>query len=595
MAISSQHYIQINSTIGAGNVVNQRSLVARCFTANTLIAPNTFIQFTNATDVGEYFGTNSEEYYRAIFYFGWLSKSTTSAPFIQFARWVSVATPPRIFSIPASNPAQAQSIGAWNAITAGAFGITIGAEAYALSSLNFSTDVNLTEVAARIQTEIQAIGGASVQFTSATVTYDGSSGFNFVGGSAVGSSSISIQAASGQDISVIGLLGWRPGSVFTNSNYNTSTFKNNAIWTAGSLIQTLTASLDASQNESNNFGSFLFLNNLGLTISQIIEIATWNNAAAQNEFYLYSVPVIEANISAWHTALNTFGGLSLTLSASNLTLSGALTNASATVIGLSDAETLLQIGMPVTGASIPAGAVIVSIVSNNSITISKNATATLTETLTFATVQFPEMAPMMIEATTDYSLPNAVQNYMFQIFEGLSPLVFDESDATAYDALALNYYGQTQSAGQKFNFYQRGLMQGGATDARDQNVYVNEIWLKDAITAAFLQLLLNVTELPANAQGKALSLLTIQGVINQSLINGVISVGKTLTAAQKAFITFTTNDPNAWYQVQNTGYWINAEIQVIPASDPIEYEVVYTLIYSKNDVIRFVSGTNILI
>ena len=108
-------------------------------------------------------------------------------------------------------------------------------------------------------------------------------------------------------------------------------------------------------------------------------------------------------------------------------------------------------------------------------------------------------------------------------------------------------------------------------------------------------MLLNLTQLPANTQGQALALLTIQGIINQALLNGTISVGKTLTQSQITFITSITNDDNAWYQVQNSGYWVDCVIQPIPATSPVQYQAAYTLVYSKDDVIRLINGSDILI
>jgi hypothetical protein len=138
-------------------------------------------------------------------------------------------------------------------------------------------------------------------------------------------------------------------------------------------------------------------------------------------------------------------------------------------------------------------------------------------------------------------------------------------------------------------------MLGSAGSPTDQNTYVNEIWLKDALAASLMSLLLNLSQLPANQQGQALALVTIQGIINQALLNGTISVGKTLSTSQQTFITSVTGDPQAWYQVQNAGYWVDCVIQPIPDITPTQYEAAYTLVYSKDDTIRFISGQDILI
>lgn len=210
-------------------------------------------------------------------------------------------------------------------------------------------------------------------------------------------------------------------------------------------------------------------------------------------------------------------------------------------------------------------------------------------------VEYPEQEPMMILAATDYTAPiDTTQNYMFQIFD-LTPSVYTDTDADTYDALRVNYYGQTQTAGQLLSFYQRGYMMGLPSDALDQNTYANEIWLKDAMGAAIMTLLLALSKISANAAGRAQILNILQGVIQQGLTNGTISVGKALTDVQKLYITQNTGDPLAWKQVENLGYWVDVQIVEVVENGSSEYKAVYTLIYSKDDIIRKVEGLDILI
>lgn len=215
-------------------------------------------------------------------------------------------------------------------------------------------------------------------------------------------------------------------------------------------------------------------------------------------------------------------------------------------------------------------------------------------TLNKFSAEYPEQAPMMIAAATDYTRRNSTQNYMFQIFD-LSASITTDAEANVYDDLRVNYYGQTQTAGQQIFFYQRGYMAGLPSDAVDQNIYVNEIWLKDAAAAAIMTLLLSLNKISANATGRSQILAILQGVIDQALFNGVISVGKSLTTTQKLYITNATGDPQAWKQVQNSGYWVDVVIQQTTISGITEYKAVYILIYSKDDVIRKVEGSDILI
>lgn len=211
-------------------------------------------------------------------------------------------------------------------------------------------------------------------------------------------------------------------------------------------------------------------------------------------------------------------------------------------------------------------------------------------TLTLAplSTEYPEQDPMMIFAATNYDGVNTTQNYMFQQFTQ-TPSVTNDTDAAIYDALKINYYAQTQVNGANISLYQRGFMFGLASDPAYQNLYANEAWLKSAMQASLMNTLLASTKVPANSRGRSLLMGSGQGVINRAINNGTISVGKTLTPIQIADITQITNDPNAWKQVSNIGYWFDIAINAEDGT------AAYTLIYSKDDVIRFISGSDILI
>jgi len=586
MSITINKYVDITSGLGAGAVATTRELVGRLFTNNPLIAPNSFLTFDSASAVGEYFGTSSEEYSRAVFYFSWISKNNTTPQSIQYARWVDVASAPSIFFVGNNNT----SLSSWNSKTGGAFGLTIDDVAKTFSSLNFSGAASLADVATIVESAINssvittksstttsasatvtmadttgltagmivlgsgipddttivsvdsgtnitisnnATASATVTLSYylpadtvwalATVTYNSlTKAFDFVGG-ATGNLSITVQA------------GESPGFDITQAGYlgwrpqavNTSgtlTPASGAIWADGADVQTVAECLEASSDSSNNFGSFLFLNSCSLTNDEIVEAATWNDG--QNVLYMYTVGVTTANASTLQPLLASIGGVALTLSD--------------------------------------------------------------------ITTQYPEQVPMMIEAATNYDAVNSVQNYMYQQFSLLTPSVTTTAQSTAWDALYINYYGATQTAGQQISFYQRGFLQGASvvTNIIDMTAYVNEIWLKDAVGVALLNLLLGLSQIPANDQGRGQVLSTLQEVINQALLNGVISVGKPLSSAQKAYITNVTNDETAWYSVQNSGYWVDCKIIEKTSNN---WEADYTLIYSKDDVIRKIVGTQTLI
>ena len=210
--------------------------------------------------------------------------------------------------------------------------------------------------------------------------------------------------------------------------------------------------------------------------------------------------------------------------------------------------------------------------------------------------QFPELLPMIQLAATNYSARNGVQNYMFRQMGGLTPSVTNDADADAMDALRVNYYGRTQTAGQQIAFYQRGLLMGGVAAPVDMNTHGNEQWLKDAMAASIMELLLSAGRVPANETGRGQVLAVVQAGVDQALFNGVISVGKELTAQQRASVTETTGDPLAWHQLEQAGYWVDARVeQVTGPGGTAEYRVVYLLVYSKDDAIRSVHGTHQLI
>jgi len=501
MAISILKYVNIVSGVGAGTTVRKRDFIGRIFTENLLVPTKSLIEFDNADQVGAYFGTASEEYKRAAFYFGWVSKLITRAKKLGFARWVSAAVAARIYGDTA-----AKVLASFTAITTGSFRLTIGATGYDITGLNLSGAASLAAVAALVQTAIQAKVGA--QFATATVSYDATRGsFNFVSGATGPNAHITVgDAATG--VAIGGLLGWTTPS---------------AILSDGAAAESITDVLTESSSATNNFGSFLFIP--VLSIGQVTEAAIWNTA--QNVMYQYMVPVLGASAAAYYAALKNYAGIAVTLSE----------------------------------------------VAN----------------------EYPEMAPMTILAATDYSRRNAVQNYMFQIF-ALTPGVTTDALSNTYDAERVNYYGRTQTAGQNLDFYQRGVLMGLPVNPVDMNTYANEQWLKDAAGAAIMELLLALARISANAKGRIQLMSQIQSIIDQALFNGTISVGKELTNTQKVYITELTGDPDAWQQIKTIGYWLDCTmVPVTQQNGATEYKAVYTLVYSKDDVIRKVEGSHVLI
>lgn len=202
--------------------------------------------------------------------------------------------------------------------------------------------------------------------------------------------------------------------------------------------------------------------------------------------------------------------------------------------------------------------------------------------------------PMSILASVNYDNPNAATNYMYNSFPSDVPSVTSDTMADTYDKVKVNYLGATQQAGKLIAFYQRGVLQG---DISDMGVYCNEMWLKDAISTDLLNMFLALKQIPANNSGKATVRSIMVPVCESAKLNGVIQVGKELTSVQKAYITSLTGDNEVWREVEQSGYTLDIDIvQTVNANNGLtEYKVDYTLIYSKGDSIKSVTGTNILV
>lgn len=506
MAISFTKYVEITSGVGGAAVVSRRELIGRIITQNSLVPTGGVLDFTDVDEVGDYFGTSSEEYQRAVFYFGFISKNIKKANKISYVNWAAANTAPLIFG-----DKTVKNLADFTSISDGALDLTLGSITAQVAGMDFTTAINLSGVATIIQTQIQA-ANVDPLFSSATVTYNALRGsFDLVAG-ATGAAIISTAAPS-SGTNILNQVGW----VFTETPTTTS-----AIFSNGVNEQTPLEAIQSSEARNNNFGSFLFMD--ALTIDEISSVASWNSA--QNNYYIYTIGVSAIDVTTYQSALSDFGGTALTLIDDNLTS------------------------------------------------------------------EYDEMAPMIVLAATDYTARNSVQNYMFQQFS-LTPKVSDDSTSNQYDAISVNYYGATQTAGNQISFYQKGFLQGLSTDALDMGVYSNEMWLKDAAGSELMNLLLSLPSLPSNENGVSQVISTIQNTaISEALFNGVISIGKLLSNTQKQFIESITGDELAWYQVQNSGYFIQAEVQEPTAGNFI---IAYTLIYAKNDSIRKVEGTHTLI
>ena len=283
MSISFKKYVDITSGVGGAPQAAQRELIGRLFTDNPLVPTGGILEADDLISVGAYFGTASEEYKRAVFYFGWVSKLTTSPKKISYAFWAEADTAPLIFG-----EAEDFLLPTFTAISDGSFTLTLGADVEVVSALDFTTDVSLADVAATIETGIQAANVAAM-WTGATVVYNAvDKRFDLVGG-AVGNAVVTVAlGAVGTEIAE--LIGWlNAGTILSD----------------GIVAQTISDVLGESADKSNNFGSYLFIP--AITIDEAVESAEWN--VAQNVMFQFYLSVLEVDAQTYYDALKDIGGV----------------------------------------------------------------------------------------------------------------------------------------------------------------------------------------------------------------------------------------------------------------------------------------------
>lgn len=496
MAIPQTKYVNIISAVGGTSQVSQRDLMGRIFTSNPLVPAGAVVEFSGGSStalvaVGNYFGTNSEEYSFASKYFGYISKKGTTPQKISFAPHFASATPARLYGAVKSAP-----LASFTALTNADVAFKVDGTDYSIANIDLRSATSLTEVAQIIDAATTTATSGAVEFNYDTVLS------RFVLTTIATGLGHTIEYATGTLAFLLGMNLGNNGAILSNSDDGMSG------------LQALTSSAEIS----NNFLSFAFLTDVS---GSETEIAEWVNA--QNVRYMWSLGVDSSNAGTMASSLSSFDGVALTLDS------------------------------------------------------------------------FDEKAyfiPMAVSAAINYNNANASVDFMYQQVSGGTPSVNSQTDADAYDAIRVNYYGSTQQAGALISFYQNGVLLG---DVTSMGVFVNEAWLKDAITTNILNTRLSLDSLPANTTGLGYVKLSIQEIIEKALNNGVISVGKILDATQKAYITQLTNDKNAWQEIQSVGYWLKATVEKYVEQGVEKYKVSYLLVYSKGDSINFVDGRDIMI
>jgi len=294
MSIAFTKYVDILSGVAGLPQVPQRELIGRLFSINQLIPTKSFAEFTDAESVGDYFGFNSEEYFRAQFYFGFVSKQVTSPQKISFARWANVPTAPQIFGEKSE-----RQLSEFTVIVDGSLVITLGGITENIVGMNFAAALSFADVAATVQAAIQA-ANVDPLFSGATVVYDAiAQRFNLTGGN-VGPANVEV-GFSGIGTDIGDLIGW--------SNFNGGT-----IYSDGVNAEPVTQVLSESAEASNNFGSYLFMP--PLTEDELEQAASF--ALGSNVRFQFYHAVFEMDAAATFALLEQYDGTGIMIKSTEI-------------------------------------------------------------------------------------------------------------------------------------------------------------------------------------------------------------------------------------------------------------------------------------
>jgi len=158
--------ITVNAgVIGAGG--NPLSLNAIFLTENNptnpLVPAGELLQFTNAANVGAYFGLSSTEYQAAVIYFGGVKNGTRIPATLYFCKYATAARAAWIRGNTISAGSFASQLNYLQSLS-GSLSVTIGGTVYTAASLNLSaaTSIGGTESTSVINKMITALGISAV-------------------------------------------------------------------------------------------------------------------------------------------------------------------------------------------------------------------------------------------------------------------------------------------------------------------------------------------------------------------------------------------------------------------------------------------------
>lgn len=252
-------YIPVTST--AANLLNTKRIFPSIGITNNTLLPTTepVKKFTSASTVGDFFGTSSDEYVRAVRYFKTSTQSATLPPYLYFGKWINTALSPYVLSsVILTTSTRLLEL---KAVTAGNFTMSINGTAFTTTAIDLSTATSLSDAATKLVTKMKA-DNATIP-ASFNITYSGVTN-KFTASLTETGSLVTLSFATST-------LSGGLADLFQLSEVK------GAILSQGSDVLTTANNLNYLKNNFTDQYALIFVNDLNGALTNIVklDVATW--------------------------------------------------------------------------------------------------------------------------------------------------------------------------------------------------------------------------------------------------------------------------------------------------------------------------------
>ena len=283
-AIPADYIVSVNPRVfygGSGQLVMSGLLL----TDNPLCPFPQLLAFSSDTEVGAYFGVDTDEYKLATVYFLGYDNSYRKPEKLYFARRCSTAFGGELIGAPVT-----ATYAQFQVITDGTFSITVDGTEVTVEDADF-TDVNSMSTVAQVLENSLSLAGAGVTVAYSSVT----KGFIITNNTTGDGGSLSYVTAceTGTDISA--MLAMRE--------------EDNAVIYSGSDALTPAEVMEEVTNQTKNFATFTCVSEM--TDEEVVGFAQWNNGKGVSYMFSAWKDDTNADVIALKDSIKDFAGTSL--------------------------------------------------------------------------------------------------------------------------------------------------------------------------------------------------------------------------------------------------------------------------------------------